>query len=655
MGRWVPLAGREGGTVPAIAFSPSFPLDQQAFAATYTGVFRSRDAGRSWEICGGRLGSLVVQAIAFSPSFQADRTIFAGATDGGVYRSSDAGDNWTCIATLGGGQAVAALAAAPGTGGGLTVMAGTLDAGVFASTDGGREWKACNSGLPDLSVIAVMLSPAFKDDRTAFAATAKGLHISTDGGSSWRQVWTGREDGVQYLAISPDFSTDRTVFAGTENQGVLRSLDGGRSWQHANAGLKGVCVNALAVSPEFARDRVVMAATEEGIAVSTDGGDSWGSVSAGSGETVLSLDISRRDPAAPVGRRAILAGLAGGGVIRSDDGGATWQAANRGLAASSLTGLALSPGFESDATLFAWGSTEGVLRSQDGGRSWEPVSAGMEDAAVASVAVSPGFAADGTLYAATSAGMFHSTDRGTTWQKFGLDGQEVSFLALSPGFPEDPVMAAATGRTLHFSSNAGTSWRELEVPAPEGTIVALAVGVSSSGERVLLLGTWHEPVADSRGWLRVWTRTLPFSPWTCAFSTRAAIRMAALGVPDNFGETQKFFIGAGDAVYRIIPEGRERTREGVRPLWLPSGVGSKGYPVVSLTAVPNFARNHTLLTATGDGIYLSRDEGTTWVRLGATPGGRSPIAAVPSPAFAENGVVYALTVGGQLWRWEPAG
>lgn len=652
MGRWVPVSGREGGTVPTIVLSPDFEADQTAFAATNTGLFRSRDGGKSWEVRGRGLGSFAVQSIALSPSFKTNRTLWVGAADGGVYRSTDGGDSWTLLARLGGGSAVVALSVSPAPGS-TTFMAGTLADGVFASTDKGQSWKQRNSGLPDLSVIALALSPAFPQDRTAFVAIADGLYRTTDGGGSWqRALALEAEDAVQGVAISPGYTADRTVFAGTEKQGVLRSRDGGATWQPINRGLPGLCVNALALSPDFPQDRVVAAGTGQGVALSLDGGDSWSLVGAES-QVVLGLDLSHAAPGAFPGR-VVLAGLFDSGVLRSDDGGRSWAPANRGLTAYYLVGLALSPAFESDATLFTWGPSDGALRSEDGGQSWQAAAAGMEGSGALSLALSPAFASDGALYAGTSAGVFRSLDRGASWQASGLEDQEVALVAVSPAFPKDRIVAAATSKTIHWSPDGVAAWQELGLPAQGEAPAALAMAINARGEPAVLVGSWREPSADLRGRLRVWSRSLSGSSWTLLFSTYTNTRIAALGVPDSFAQDERFFVGSGDCVYRSLSGARERTREGETPMWLPAGVGSRGYPVVSLAAAPQFARTHTLLAAAGDGVFVSFNEGVKWQRLGGILGDRFPVAVAPAPDFARSGVVYALTMGGQLWRWDPA-
>ncbi len=645
MGNWVPVAARQGGIVHTLVLSPVFPADGIAFATTHTGVFRSRDGGRSWELGVEGLGNLMVQSLALSPNFATDRTIFAGTADGNLYRSRDAGESWNFLPGPKGTSGLIALAVAAGPGENTTIAAGTAADGPFVSEDGGRTWNARGSGLADRAVIALALSPAFQQDRIAFVATEKALHRTADGGGSWELVWTcPKEDSLEAVAVSPGFATDRTVFAGTEGQGVLRSSDGGSTWQTANAGLPDLCINALALSPDFARDQLVMAGTGGGVVLSADGGTSWRLVVEET--TVLSVALG--------GPRLFLAGMAREGVIRSEDGGTSWETANQGLYAASLVGLALSPAFESDDILFAWGPSEELVRSTDGGKSWAPVSKGLGQADVASLAISPACAEDGSAFAATSDGMFVSDDRGATWRTLGLEGHQLVLLALSPDFPNDGVMVAASTGSLHLSTDRGASWAEMEAPVGGEYLVAMAIAIDPAGKPALFVGTWRDPVDDGRGRIAIWRRTLPDGQWIGYFTRSTNNRVVVLGIPDSYGEDQAFFIGNGESVYRPVPGGTERTREGIWPLWLPGGVGRGGSPVLSLVAAPDFARNHTFFASTGDGVYVSRDDARTWRRLAPAPDGRPPVALAIPPGYSKD-TLYALALGGRLWRWDPAG
>ena len=99
----------------------------------------------------------------------------------------------------------------------------------------------------------------------------------------------------------------------------------------------------------------------------------------------------------------------GGGVLKSTDGGATWQRENAGLGwrlvgrwkrpITAITALAADPAHPT--TLYVATDSRGVFRSTDAAASWHSLNAGLADRIVTA------FALDGTgrtVYAATEGG-----------------------------------------------------------------------------------------------------------------------------------------------------------------------------------------------------------------------------------------------------------
>ena len=93
--------------------------------------------------------------------------------------------------------------------------------------------------VSDDRVRALALSPGFARDGVLFAGTGTGGVLrSTDGGESWQQVKRGvTAHRVRAVAVSPAYESDGSVFFGTSAAGVLRSIDGGESWEKVNQGL----------------------------------------------------------------------------------------------------------------------------------------------------------------------------------------------------------------------------------------------------------------------------------------------------------------------------------------------------------------------------------------------------------------------------------
>ena len=278
-------------------------------------------------------------------------------------------------------------------------------------------------------VYSLAASPAFEQDGICFAARMSGLLRSEDGGLSWQDAYASLnlEAPLATLAvgISPNFAEDRTVFAGVPG-GVLRSIDGGQSWQAANLPSPPPLVSSLVVSPNFTHDGVVLVGTVED------------------------------------------------GVYRSGDRGHHWAGWNFGLMDLNVLCMAISPNFANDETLFA-GTESGIFRSTNGGRAWRPVPRLLERrvavqadtplpidfAPVLSLALSPRFATDGVLFAGTeSCGLYRSSDQGNTWEHLGedvIDGV-VNGILLSPQFPAQPDVLVLLGNGLLISRDSGRSW-----------------------------------------------------------------------------------------------------------------------------------------------------------------------------------------------------
>jgi photosystem II stability/assembly factor-like uncharacterized protein len=101
----------------------------------------------------------------------------------------------------------------------------------------------------------------------------------------------------------------------------------------------------------------------------------------------------------------------GVGVLRSDDGGANWQAIDIGLSSRDVTALALHS-FQRE-TLFAWLKGDGIYRTEDGGANWVRLpDSGPADTDVRGLVHStlPGSMNTGWLYASTPTGAYLSMD-----------------------------------------------------------------------------------------------------------------------------------------------------------------------------------------------------------------------------------------------------
>lgn len=270
--------------VYTLATSPDFKRDGVCFAAQSSGLYQSRDGGRTWQV-GGGLSNLGIPVptftVALSPIFHRDGRAFAGVS-GGILRTVDGGSTWDSINLPPPTPIVSTLAVSPNFEQDGTAFAGTLEDGVFVSTDRGEHWTAWNFGLLDLHILSMAITDTFQSDETIFVGTESGIARSTNGGRAWREI--GAEDGaptlfdlapVLWLALSPHYSSDGCIFAGTESNGVARSTDSGTSWERIGETTVLGAVNAILLATSFPAQPDILILQSDGIFVSRDGGKSW--------------------------------------------------------------------------------------------------------------------------------------------------------------------------------------------------------------------------------------------------------------------------------------------------------------------------------------------------------------------------------------------
>ncbi len=424
--------------------------------STVARLYRSTDAGASWQVVAGGLpvpGG--IYDVAFDPHVPGALWLTSG---GSLYRSVDNGLNWSALAAVGLPDLIFQLHADPHVAGRVLLLGGNESTGgqVLRSTDGGLNWsESILAGSPPV------WSSGFGNRTAAFTATPGNILLaaggnlffrSTDGGANFTDMpLTGLTQTGSILRVTAHPSDPDQWWLGLQ-YGLARTTDGGLNYAAIGAGIQPVA-----------------------------GGYSNG------------VHALVPDPANPL---TLYAGANYTGFFMSPDGGNTWLRRNNGLRQAAIRAVAVHP--NQPQWLYAgYGDafntpSDGLFRSIDRGSSWFTASPTLQASGLRSLFVDPNtsgnpftttvyasgygqplYALDGTVRDG-NAGVFKSTDGGTTWSTidngiptYTLNGPNgpytLSHFSIARSVVGDPSSGGAPGgtgplQTLYLSGSGRVAY-----------------------------------------------------------------------------------------------------------------------------------------------------------------------------------------------------
>jgi hypothetical protein len=305
------------------------------------------------------------------------------------------------------------------------------------------------------------------DAMTVYAGAADGgIWKTTDAGITWRPIFDDKDvSAIGALAVAP--SAHDTVWAGTGEpwlirpyytlgDGVYKSTDAGRTWQHMGLDATGH-IGRILVDP-------------------------------GNADSVYVCAIGQAFRAQPER-----------GVFHTNDGGKTWQHVLKVDENTGCSDLAMDP--HDPKTLYAgmWqliihrydlhsgGPGSGVYVTRDGGATWNKITGhGLPpaDHPLGKIAVAVAASNPGRVYAlvqdAPAPGLYRSNDRGETWQLVNqshLPAERASYYTRMAVSPDDENLLYFPSVAFTMSRDGGTSVFQ----AGGGGRASLAAGAAPSG------------------------------------------------------------------------------------------------------------------------------------------------------------------------------
>jgi len=365
---------------------------------------------------------------------------------------------------------------------GVTVLIGTTKGGFLLSDGGGRcDWTV-KGPLCDGWTVNHLVGDARSGTLWAGGGgewTGAGVWRSDDGGESWRLTRLTRGTTDEWAAQDPEYAasigwTDEplpfgddfaqiwslcfahgTLYAGTKPAGLLKSRDGGATWERVDSltrhpsaeswdpGAAGLVLHTIVPHPDDP-ERLWIGISAAGVFATEDGGASW------ERRNRLSNAEACANHAHPAGPRDGETGLCvhnmmrapGGGdllyqqnhhgVWRSHDGGRSWDDINDGLPSNFGFPIRVHPRNPrtlwtvplngDDVGRFPPDGAAAVWRSRDGGESCQDLRDGLPQKDCFFTVLRQAMAGDdqdpaGLYFGTNSGSVFASIDEGDTWRE----------------------------------------------------------------------------------------------------------------------------------------------------------------------------------------------------------------------------------------------
>ncbi|MCB2170938.1 MAG: hypothetical protein KQI78_25040 [Deltaproteobacteria bacterium] len=631
---WIWLGGPIGGKGYDIRMSPDDP-DTMYVTDALAGVFKSTDGGRNW--------SPINEGISVRAGLTSDQIpVFCATID-----PNDADTLWVG-------------------------MFGTR--GLFKSTDGGQNWTARENGIVEsagLTFRGITIDPC--DSNTVYAAGEVASYIwsgspressagdmtmgvvykTTTGGDTWTAIWRGN-NLARYVWLDPRDSKVIYVSTGIFDRdaadskpetntpggvGILKSIDGGATWQQMNTGLQSLFVGSLymhPVNPDILLAGVGVMAYPDGSGIyrTADGGSSW--VRVLDTEPIISVEFSTLDPTiayaggkstffrsedagltwaqvnaeSPWGppRQAggfpidlqvdprdsdrLFANSYGGGNFLSTDGGSTWVDASHGYTGAGVLSLSID---STDPDRVLAGVTGGIYLSTDGGRTWPSLSTADGWRVVA---IDP--ANSNNLFGGVDGGgLMNSTDGGLTWcELLSVPGYLWRDLVFAPSQPSVLYVGCASenldneGKGIYVSLDSGQTWQTAN-DATSASVNVWAIAVSHADSQVVYVATSHNGVIKTVNGGTTWQTVNEGLP--------TGVSMLSIAVDPDDGQT--VFVGGEGGLY-VSKDGGT--------FWQSIVSGLPAEAVVTNLVINEADPRQMYLTERASGIYQSVDQGKTW-------------------------------------------
>ena len=659
------ISGNMGGVVVNASNSNQIAFYTEATSNSDSGVFVSKDSGKTWDeakIDGSQYSAIAIGSQNTSTLYVAGRYFPNGEDcedeegeddctpekNSAIFISNDFGASWT--------------------------KSSSIPKGVFKEIELEEGQELEEEDIDKVTVLYV--SPS--DDDHIFVGTSNLLLKSNDRGLSWESLSdTFHRSDIKGLAIHPnnpniiyvriglytfsdcsDVDNDDPDYEESVSKycpGIYKSTDGGESWKLLEE-----------VTGDPSEGGVYINEYNDSEIYSVFGRETFVSKDAGISSDVF-LDTKEHPIIPDVGVEIItfgesesevfMAGLQG--VYRTYDNGKTWIETNTGFVGSEVVDLVTAL----DGTMYATTYNLGIFKSTDGGKNWVFASFGIKNWYGMQLATHPEDA--DTLFTTTNGGVYKSTNAGESWELIGgsdlCDDEDVGGNCHYHGIvveEEAPFKVlvgsggdqyAKEGVGLTGSEDNGESWRNSDDGFVRDVHVSKLV-IDPNNNNVFYATTqgeteYTDKVGDGAG---VFKSTDRGNNWTQINNGLNSLETNVLAVDPS--DSDVLYLGTDDdGIYKSI-NGGENWKKLIPTASFGVGdiiVDPQNSNNVYMGTVDYFRLSESRGVLGDFGVYKSTDGGTTWEEFNS---GLNHLGVFSLELSEENRILYAGTrAGGVYW------
>lgn len=647
---WISIGPHNiAGRVRSIAINPTNPNIIYCGSVS-GGIWKTTDAGSTWEPLTDFAPNLVIGCITFHPTDP--NIIYAGTGEGyfnvdalrgiGILKSTDAGNSWTILKNFEKASEpyyyhyINKIVIHPTNPNIIYAALSAKDAGVWKSTDGGTTWtKDFAPSSSSNFCVDLVMDP--NNSNTLYSAhglyaSTDGIYKTTNGGGSWRKPTTGfPSTTTKYrrisLAISPSNSNILYACLADSNSfthSIQKSTNGGENWfavgtpydnssavNGTHLGGQGWYNNVIIVHPTNPN---IVYTGGINLFKSSNGGVNWTRISDGYGSPYVHVDqhAIAFDPTNP----EIMYFGCDGGIFKTTNGGSSFIDVNSNFRTVQFYSGAVHPtqniyygGTQDNGTMKTTSHpTWSIVLGGDGGATWVD------------------YITPSTVYTEyVNLCIQKSVNQGNNWgrimegiptkgnNQFDGTSDRCAFIAPIVMDPSDPKILVAGTYKIYRTTNGGVLWSQIsndltgDGSGSTGAYIS-AIAIAKTSSQTIYVGTSGSSTSPAS----IWVTTNIGSSWTNITKTILPDRYIKAIAIDP-GNRDRVFVGYSGYNFNTPTTPGHIFRSSNRGTsWQDISGDLPDIPVNIIIINPS-STNHIII-GTDMGVYETNNGGINWIQ-----------------------------------------